>query len=590
MTLKVTVTEDVSTVSVSGDTTSINLTGEQTEISVVKPAATVTYNPTAPITATNVQDAIPQAHKLMFSQAHNDDLTLQHGNSFKITSGNQYAEFSSYGGQGGWSAEINSSEQITLRNGGVPAALFESGSMTLYDTLYAGWSGGSNDSFIETTSSTSSRKHISLKSGTSRKGYMGISSVSMYIGSGETALGFIDYLGTKVIRPSASVNQPSDASISLGANNARFKELYLSDNLYADGVEFVNGAITFTTSAFNVKSQYSVTTISSDNHGVSLYFNGSEKFETTTNGVQVSGDITTQASGSNNGDITVSGTINANGVINVDDIQSDNIVNIDGDNGVILKHDNTARISTSNSGVTIDGYTVLQGNAITLGTHEVYEKIYAPKLESLNSDVIIQSKMDDGQVEIKGTVESGSTFTNFIANGHSAIIKSSSNAYGRVTCTGSVVQVSGFFQPLNGIQFDPLGTTLLDDYEEGTWTPTLVGESGGSYTIGSSVSSYTKIGNTVHIQCDLEDIDTTGTGITNRLHLAGLPYLPNGIYTASVANDNISTSSTVFGVTLTSGSKIEFRISSANFGVVHANVNSTTTGDMTVCCTYKTDS
>jgi len=530
MTLKVTVTEDVSTVSVSGDTTSINLTGEQTEISVVNPAATVTYNPTAPITATNVQDAIPQAHKLMFSQAHNDDLTLEHGNSFKIISGGEYAEFSSYGGLGGWSAEINSSEHITLRNGSALAALFDSGSMNLYNTLYAGWSGGSNDSFIETTSSTNSRKHISLKSGTAQKGYMGISSVSMYIGSGETALGFSDYLGTKRIRPSASVNQPSDASISLGASNARFKELYLSDNLYADGVEFVNGAITFTTSAFNVKSEYSVTTISSDNHGVSLYFNGSEKFETTPNGVQVSGNITTQASGSNNGDITVAGNLEAVG------------------------------------------------------------QIYTPKIESTNSDIVIESTSNSGKVEIKGTSEGGTTFTNFIADGHSATMKSASSGFGKVTCSSAVVQISGFFQPLNGIQFDPLGTTILDDYEEGTWTPTLVGESGGSYTIGSSVSSYTKIGNTVHIQCDLNDIDTTGTGITNRLHLAGLPYLPNGIYTASVANNNISQSGTVFGVTLTSGNKIEFRISSANAGVVHANVNSTTGGDLTVCCTYKTDS
>lgn len=549
MTLKVTVTEDVSTVSVSGDTTSINLTGEQTEISVVNPAATVTYNPTAPITATNVQDAIPQAYKMIGEVTNDFDLHVEHGNSFKIIEGGEYAEFSSYGGQGGWSAEINSSEQITLRNGNSVAALFNDGSMNLYDTLYAGWSGGYNDSFIETTSGTNSRKHISLKSGTSRKGYMGISSISMYIGSGETALGFSDYLGKKLIRPSASVNQPLDASISLGASNARFKELYLSDNLYADGVEFENGAITFTTSAFNVKSQYSVTTISSDNNGVSLYFNGSEKFETTPNGVQVSGNITTQASGSNNGDITVSGTINANGVINaddiinVDDIQSDNIVNIDGDNGVILKHDGTTRISTSNSGV-----------------------------------------------EIKGTTAGGTTYTNFIADGGSAIMKSANSGFGRVTCTGPAVQISGFFQPINGIQFNPTGSTILDDYEEGTWTPTLVGESGGSYPIGSSVANYTKIGNTVHIQCDLNDIDTTGTGITNRLHLAGLPYLPNGIYTAQVANNNISQSGTVFGVTLTSGNKIEFRISSANAGVVHANVNSTTGGDMTVCCTYKTDS
>ena len=52
---------------------------------------------------------------------------------------------------------------------------------------------------------------------------------------------------------------------------------------------------------------------------------------------------------------------------------------------------------------------------------------------------------------------------------------------------------------------------LLDDFEEGTWTPTITGESGTitSYTVNSG--SYTKIGDRVMAQCRF-NITNKGTG------------------------------------------------------------------------------
>ena len=58
---------------------------------------------------------------------------------------------------------------------------------------------------------------------------------------------------------------------------------------------------------------------------------------------------------------------------------------------------------------------------------------------------------------------------------------------------------------------------LLDDYEEGTWTPTLGGDA--TYNFQSGV--YTKIGRLVIANCILM-VNTIGTGATN--NVSGLPF------------------------------------------------------------------
>lgn len=58
----------------------------------------------------------------------------------------------------------------------------------------------------------------------------------------------------------------------------------------------------------------------------------------------------------------------------------------------------------------------------------------------------------------------------------------------------------------------------LDDYEEGTWTPSI----GGSATYTTQTGTYTKIGNLVTFQCQL-NINVIGTGSTNTI--SGLPFV-----------------------------------------------------------------
>jgi len=85
----------------------------------------------------------------------------------------------------------------------------------------------------------------------------------------------------------------------------------------------------------------------------------------------------------------------------------------------------------------------------------------------------------------------------------------------------------------------------LDDYEEGTWTPTVEGSTtAGTATYSVQVGKYTKIGNRVFF--NLSVIWTSGTG-TGNLKITGLPF------TSINATDNIHILSAYStGLTLTS--------------------------------------
>ena len=74
----------------------------------------------------------------------------------------------------------------------------------------------------------------------------------------------------------------------------------------------------------------------------------------------------------------------------------------------------------------------------------------------------------------------------------------------------------------------------LDDYEEGTFTPTVVGSStAGTATYSNQIGRYTKIGNRVLFNIRVTYTSGTGTG---NLRVANLPFAVN----ASAANGAVS--------------------------------------------------
>ena len=72
-----------------------------------------------------------------------------------------------------------------------------------------------------------------------------------------------------------------------------------------------------------------------------------------------------------------------------------------------------------------------------------------------------------------------------------------------------------------------MSSEVLDDYEEGTWTPIFADASSGGVASSSythQVGWYTKIGNLVNVQGRLSGCDTTGLTGSHAFYIRNLPY------------------------------------------------------------------
>ena len=68
------------------------------------------------------------------------------------------------------------------------------------------------------------------------------------------------------------------------------------------------------------------------------------------------------------------------------------------------------------------------------------------------------------------------------------------------------------------------GTTSaneLNDYEEGTWTPTIISTGGGTASYTTQQGRYTKVGRRVHLTCQIVH---TLSGASGLLRIGGLPF------------------------------------------------------------------
>jgi hypothetical protein len=123
--------------------------------------------------------------------------------------------------------------------------------------------------------------------------------------------------------------------------------------------------------------------------------------------------------------------------------------------------------------------------------------------------------------------------TRIYADGGSGFVsfRTNSSERARFNTTGALVFAGGD-TAANGIgitfpatQSASSNANTLDDYEEGTWTPSL----GGTATYTTQSGTYTKVGRVVTVLFELT-VNTLGTGSTTTI--SGLPFA-NGITTPS---------------------------------------------------------
>jgi hypothetical protein len=113
-----------------------------------------------------------------------------------------------------------------------------------------------------------------------------------------------------------------------------------------------------------------------------------------------------------------------------------------------------------------------------------------------------------------------------------------------------------------GIQFngDTAAANALDDYEEGTFTPTYTGaSSAGTSSYGNQTGTYTKIGNQVLVRIFVEVSSATGTGT---IVFGGLPFTANSENRAAgtVMVNSYNWSGGTYLTSYTGGSAISIRI------------------------------
>jgi len=163
---------------------------------------------------------------------------------------------------------------------------------------------------------------------------------------------------------------------------------------------------------------------------------------------------------------------------------------------------------------------------LTVDTSTLYVDSANNRVGVGTTSTVAQSKMT-----VAGNSLSITGYDNgFTSGGNRAMIDFGANymRLGGLTGGGSTVNGIKFITPAggdaaildsDGLKFngDTAAANALDDYEEGTWTPTI-----SNGTISVSYASYTKIGNTVHLRATLSTFSDRSTA--SAITIGGLPY------------------------------------------------------------------
>jgi len=148
------------------------------------------------------------------------------------------------------------------------------------------------------------------------------------------------------------------------------------------------------------------------------------------------------------------------------------------------------------------------------------------------------------------------------------------------------LDVSGAIRASTGILFgtDTAAANTLDDYEEGTWTPTLGGDA--TYTVQEG--TYTKIGDTVYIKGAIRP-NVLGTGSVNTI--TGLPFAPVSGYDSGAdvgLFDFMPSNVIAVGGAVYSAGIIFYAKATASQNYVGVNVFADGGGRIRFSATYKT--
>lgn len=135
---------------------------------------------------------------------------------------------------------------------------------------------------------------------------------------------------------------------------------------------------------------------------------------------------------------------------------------------------------------------------------------------------------------------------------------------------------------------------LLDDYEEGTWTPVIADATSGGNTASASIdrSLYTKVGRQITATTRIINIDTTGMTAANVIYVRGLPFTSKSdnitIGAVKIASVNLRTRTDCIVQIGTTDTWVSFVAQGNNQSINNVDVQDMTSGtsDITFTITY----
>lgn len=167
----------------------------------------------------------------------------------------------------------------------------------------------------------------------------------------------------------------------------------------------------------------------------------------------------------------------------------------------------------------------VDGNLDVTGTGDFGGKV---KVTTAGNGEIEVERASGALINLQAQSARGVIGTN---SNHELQLKSNSTGRLKITTAGNVEVMSGnlvMSTSGKGIDFSATAGTgtseLLDDYEEGTWTPTVIGLT----VVGTPTYTgrYTKVGRLVSF--DLQIFSTTSTAATTGVTVFSLPFVQAG--------------------------------------------------------------
>ena len=203
-----------------------------------------------------------------------------------------------------------------------------------------------------------------------------------------------------------------------------------------------------------------------------------------------------------------------------------------------------------------------------------------------------------GSVTLQAPAVSGTTVITLPATSGTMALSGGAGSFTTVEASstikgGSTIGVGGATPSASGAgitfpatQSASTDANTLDDYEEGTWTATMVWATQGSGS-GNVTGVYTKIGNVVHLRAYPQAVKGSASG---NFSITGIPFVASENTAVSFRCDAMGAVSTVVqAVLIAASSKIEFTLmnQSTAYGAIVTAAQMAATCYINIQCTYQ---